>query len=69
MDSFGWVQCGKVGVEWPDNVGPGRGEGLLGDVWKAGWAKLGGWPWVNKVGVVSGGFLNDCRCDLRVFGS
>ena len=26
MDSFGRVQCGKVGVEWLDNVGPGRGK-------------------------------------------
>ena len=69
MDCFDRVECGEVGVEWLDNVGSGSREGLLGDVRKAGGAKLGGWPWVNKVGVVGGRFLNDCRCDLRVFGS
>ena len=69
MDCFDRVKGGEVRVERLDDVGSTRCEGLLGDVREAGRTELGGWSWVNNVGVMSIGFLNNCWCDMRVFGS
>ena len=56
-----------MGVERLDNVGSGSCEGLPGDVREAGGAELGGWPWINDVGMVIVGFLDDGWCDMRSF--
>ena len=47
--------CGQV-----RNPVPKRDMRVLG--------RISSVAWVNDVGVVGVGFLNDCRCDLRVLG-